>query len=133
MKVPSTGGSAKCIAKSKGVCREAESEESWRQTTGLTNRNRIRQVRVGKAADQAKAQRLHGARNVDAAGTWSERGVAYLGRSHGHQEHFWWSKACHEKSAEGIVLTYPSVRKARTLVEGVIEGNYGQGKRQTTS
>ena len=32
----------KCIAKSKGVHREVESEESWRQDSGLTNRNHIR-------------------------------------------------------------------------------------------
>ena len=34
--------SEKCIAKSKGVHREVESEESWRQSPGLTNRNHIR-------------------------------------------------------------------------------------------
>ncbi len=36
---PSSG---KCIAKSKGVHCEVESEESWRQSSGLTNRNHIR-------------------------------------------------------------------------------------------
>ena len=36
---PSSG---KCIVRGKGVRREAESEGSPRQTSGLTNRNRIR-------------------------------------------------------------------------------------------
>ena len=36
---PSNG---KCIAKSKGVHREVESGESWRQNFGLMNRNHIR-------------------------------------------------------------------------------------------
>jgi len=36
--------SAEHIAKSKGVHCEVESEGSWRQTSGLTNRNHIRQM-----------------------------------------------------------------------------------------
>ena len=34
-------GSGKIIAKTKGVHREVESKGRWRQTAGLTNRNRI--------------------------------------------------------------------------------------------
>ena len=34
-------GSGKDIAKTKGVCREAESEGRWRQISGLTDRNHI--------------------------------------------------------------------------------------------
>ncbi|ERI05136.1 hypothetical protein HMPREF9069_01058 [Atopobium sp. oral taxon 810 str. F0209] len=60
VKVPSTPGSGKCIAKSKGVHREVESEGSRRQTFGLTNRNRMRRMWVGEAATQVKAQKLHG-------------------------------------------------------------------------
>jgi hypothetical protein len=63
-----------------------ESEESLRQTAGLTNRNRIRHFQMGKAAEQVKAQRLHGVWSVNAAGRWLERGVAYLGRPHGRKE-----------------------------------------------
>jgi|GEM_PF-6882427 len=37
---PSSG---KCIAKTKGVVCEGESEGRWRQISGLTNRNHIRQ------------------------------------------------------------------------------------------
>jgi len=62
VKVPSAGGSAKRIAKGKGVHREVESEESLRQTTSLTYRKCIRQSRTGKAAVQAEAQMLHGGR-----------------------------------------------------------------------
>ncbi|WP_409227374.1 hypothetical protein [Gudongella sp. SC589] len=36
--------SAKHIAKSKGVLGDEESEGSWRQNSGLTNRNHIRQI-----------------------------------------------------------------------------------------
>ena len=50
MKFPSTGDSAKYIAKSKGVLREEESEESWRQISGLTNRNIIRHSLMDKVA-----------------------------------------------------------------------------------
>ena len=39
--------SAKHIAKSKGVLGDKESEGSWRQTSGLTNRNYIRHIYAG--------------------------------------------------------------------------------------
>ena len=55
--------SGKCIADGKGVCREAESEGSRRRTPGLTNRNRIRRIVVGKAAKYVEvpvAVRSHG-------------------------------------------------------------------------
>lgn len=42
--------SAKHIAKGKDVHREVESEGSRRQTSGLTNRNRIRHGGLGKVA-----------------------------------------------------------------------------------
>ena len=47
--------STKRIAKDKGVRRETEYEGSWRQTTGLTNRNCIRHTRMGKSAKQDEA------------------------------------------------------------------------------
>ena len=40
------GRSGKCTAKSKGVHCEMKSEESWRQSSGLANRNHIR-LRLG--------------------------------------------------------------------------------------
>ena len=52
MKVPSAGGSTKHIAEGKGVHCEVESEGSRRQTTGPTDRNRIRHSRVDKSAYQ---------------------------------------------------------------------------------
>lgn len=55
MRVLSAGGSTKHIAEGKGVHREVKSEGSCRQTTGPTNRNRIRHTRVGKSAEQDKA------------------------------------------------------------------------------
>ena len=67
MKVPSTGDSAKYIAKSKGVLREEESEESWRQNSGLTNRNLIRHTLTDKVAKQTEVQMLYGVRGVNAA------------------------------------------------------------------
>jgi hypothetical protein len=54
VKVPNTPGSGKCIAKAKGVRREAESEGRRRRISGLTNRNLIRlQMRV-KLHDKPK-------------------------------------------------------------------------------
>lgn len=47
--------SAKHIANGKGVHRKVESEGSRRQTSGLTNRNHMRQYRLGKVAQQTKA------------------------------------------------------------------------------
>ena len=47
MKVPNPPGSGKDTANSKGVVGDCESEGSWRQNSGLTNRNHIRlQMRV---------------------------------------------------------------------------------------
>ena len=81
MKVPSTGDSAKYIAKSKGVLREEESEESWRQNSGLTNRNLIRHTLTDKVAVQTEVQRLYGVRGVNEAGRWNERECPYPRRS----------------------------------------------------
>ena len=81
MRVPSTGDSAKYIAKSKGVLREEESEESWRQNSGLTNRNLIRHTLTDKVAKQTEVQRLYGVRGVNEAGRWNERECPYPRRS----------------------------------------------------
>lgn len=81
MKVPSTGDSAKYIAKSKGVLREGESEESWRQTSGLTNRNLIRHYLADKVALQIEVRKLYGVRGVNEAGGWKERACPYPRRS----------------------------------------------------
>jgi hypothetical protein len=81
VKVPSTGDSAKYIAKSKGVLREGESEESWRQNSGLTNRNLIRHTLTDKVAKQTEVQMLYGVRGVNEAGGWNERECFYPRRS----------------------------------------------------
>jgi len=81
VKVPSTGDSAKYIAKGKGVLREEESEESRRQTSGLTNRNLIRHFLADKVAKQTEVRRLYGAGGVNEAGGWKERGCSYPRRS----------------------------------------------------
>ena len=57
MEVLGTPDSEKCAAEDKGFGREAESEGSRRQTSGLTNRNLItRQSEVGKVAQEAEAR-----------------------------------------------------------------------------
>ena len=93
------------LAKSKGVHCEVESEGSWRQNSAPRNTNNIRHNRWDEAAIQVKIQRLHGHRDVDVAGTWSESELSYHGRSHGrvYTEYETRSKASHEKSAEAIV------------------------------
>ena len=55
MKVPNTPGSGKCIAKAKGVRGDAESEGRWRQISGPTNRNRIRQALRIRLHDKSKS------------------------------------------------------------------------------
>ncbi|WP_159446776.1 hypothetical protein [Anaerovibrio lipolyticus] len=50
MKVRNLPGSGKDIANGKGVHREAESEGSRRQISGLTNRNRIKATIEDKVA-----------------------------------------------------------------------------------
>ena len=42
VKIPNTLDSRGVLAKGKGVHREVESERSWRQSSGLTDRNCIR-------------------------------------------------------------------------------------------
>ena len=56
MKVRNLPGSGKDIANGKGVRREAESEGSRRQTSGLTDRNRIEATTGDKAAIQVEVQ-----------------------------------------------------------------------------
>jgi len=95
------------LAKGKGVHCEMESEGSWRQNSAPRNTNRIRHNRWDELAKQSEVQRLHGHRNVNTAGTWSESLLPYRGRSHGHAETEYeaWSKQVYrEKSAEAIVL-----------------------------
>lgn len=74
------------LAKSKGVHCEVESEGSWRQNSALRNTNLIRHIRQGETAKQVEAQRLHGCRSVNEAGTWSESRLPYHGRSHRRAE-----------------------------------------------
>ena len=78
--------SAKHIAEGKGVHCEVESEGSWRQTSGLTNRNHIRHCKLGKVAIQTEAPNYPEACGVNVAGRWKERLRSYPGRSHGRVE-----------------------------------------------
>ncbi|MDD2233638.1 MAG: hypothetical protein PHZ11_10085 [Desulfitobacteriaceae bacterium] len=78
--------SAKHIAKGKGVHREVESEGSRRQTSGLTNRNHIRQCKLGKVAKQTEALNYPETYDVNVADRWKERLRSYPGRSHGRME-----------------------------------------------
>ena len=78
--------SAKHIAEGKGVHCEVESEGSWRQTSGLTNRNHIRHCKLGKVAIQIEAPNYPEACGVNVAGRWKERLRSYPGRSHGRVE-----------------------------------------------
>jgi len=71
------------LAKSKGVHCEVESEGIWRQNSAPRNTNHIRHNRRDETAIQVEVQRLHRRRNVNVAGTWSESGLSYHGRSHG--------------------------------------------------
>jgi hypothetical protein len=78
--------SAKHIAKSKGVLGDEESKGSWRQTSGLTNRNHIRHKYVGKGCTTNRSPKLSGTYGVNGADKWKERLRSYLGRSHGRAE-----------------------------------------------
>ncbi len=108
------------LAKSKGVHRKVESEGSWRQSSALRNTNLIRHNRWDETATQVKVQRLHGHRGVNEAGTWSESGLPYRGRSHERVETELEtrSKACHEKSAEVKVPNHGLVWEGPNLALG---------------
>ena len=67
--------------KSKGVHREVESEESWRQNSGLTNRNHIRLQLGIRLHDKSKSNNYPELTVVNVADGWSERLRSYLGRS----------------------------------------------------
>lgn len=70
------------LAKGKGAHCEVESEGSWRQSSAPGNTNRIRHNRWDELGKQSEVQRLHGHRDVNTAGTWSESLLHYRGRSH---------------------------------------------------
>ena len=74
-------GSGKCVAKSKGVHREVESEESFRQSSGLTNRNHIRLQLGIRLPYKLKSNNYSEPIVVNVADGWSERLRSYLGRS----------------------------------------------------
>lgn len=74
------------LAEGKGVHCEVESEGSLRQNSAPRNTNRIRHSRWDELAIQSKVPRLHGHRDVNTAGTWSESMLPYHGRSHGRAE-----------------------------------------------
>ena len=70
------------LANGKGVRCETESEGSLKQTFAPRNTNRIRHNRWDEIATQIEVQRLHGHRDVNAAGNWRESMSPYHGRSH---------------------------------------------------
>ena len=78
--------SGKHIAKGKGVGREAESKGSRRQTSGLTNRNHIRQSLWVRLPYKSKPNSCTETGIVDVADRWRERLRSYPGRSHGRAE-----------------------------------------------
>jgi hypothetical protein len=94
------------LAEGKGVRCEAESEGSRKQISAPRNTNRIRHSRWDEIAKQIEVQRLHGDRDVYAAGTWRESMLPYHGRSHRRIETEYdirSKKVYCEKSAEVIV------------------------------
>ena len=94
------------LVNGKGVPREVESEGSRRQSSGPRNTNSIRHTLWDEFAWQNKILKLHGHRNVNAAGIWNEGYSSYHGRSHGRVEtgmKHGWNKIYREKSAEAIV------------------------------
>ena len=146
MKVPGAPGSGKRVADGKGVRREAESERSRRQTPGLTDRNRIRRTRRVRRRNTSKPDSCTEAVDVNAAGGWGERGVAYPGRPHGREgerkgaghpgegKGNWPPVATsnREESAEAIVAATPAA-KGRTQTEGETGEDHAGGRRQTNT
>jgi hypothetical protein len=78
--------SFKPLAKSKGVYREAESEESLRQSSDLRNANIIRHIRSDELVRQNEVPKLHEERSVNDAGIWNESKSSYHGRFHRQAE-----------------------------------------------
>lgn len=78
--------SDKPLVNGKGVHREVESEGSRRQSSGPRNTNSIRHNLWDEFAKQNEILKLHGHRNVNAAGIWNEGYSSYHGRSHGRVE-----------------------------------------------
>ena len=74
--------SGKCIAQGKGVHREVESEGSRRQTSGLTNRNHIRQQLRVRLQIKPKPNNYPELIAVNVADGWGERLRSYPGRSY---------------------------------------------------
>ena len=58
-----------------------ESEESWRQSSGLTNRNHIRLQLGIRVHNKSKSNNYSELIVVNVADGWSERLRSYLGRS----------------------------------------------------
>ena len=69
------------LTKSKGVHREVESEESWRQNSGLTNRNHIGLQLGIRLKYKSKSNNYSELIVVNVADGWSERMRSYLERS----------------------------------------------------
>ena len=60
------------LVEGKGVHREVESEGNWRQNSAPRYTNHIRHNRWDEVTIQTEVQRLHGHRDVNVAGIWSE-------------------------------------------------------------
>ncbi len=102
-------GSGKCIAKSKGVHREVESEESWRQSSGLTNRNHIRLQSGIRLRNKSKSNNYPELTVVNVADGWSERLRSYLGRSRQRME-------LHQQMHKKSVVTTNDEKSAEVIV-----------------
>ena len=102
-------GSGKCVAKSKGVHREVESEESFRQSSGLTNRNHIRLQLGIRLPYKLKSNNYSELIVVNVADRWSERLRSYLGRSRQRMK-------LHQQKQRKSVVTTNGEKSAEVIV-----------------
>ena len=93
----------------KGVHREVESEESWRQSSGLTNRNHIRLQLGIRLHNKSKSNNYSELIVVNVADTWSERLRSYLGRSRQRME-------LHQQMHKKSVVTTNDEKSAEVIV-----------------
>ena len=97
------------MVKSKGVHREVESEESWRQSSGLTNRNHIRLQLGIRLLNKSKSNNYPELTVVNVADGWSERLRSYLGRSRQRMK-------LHQQKQRKSVVTTNGEKSAEVIV-----------------
>ena len=86
-----------------------ESEESWRQSSGLTNRNHIRLQLGIRLHYKSKSNNYPELIVVNVADTWSERLRSYLGRSRQRME-------LHQQMHMKFVVTTNGEKSAEVIV-----------------